>query len=387
MRGGGSIQVARILGIRVGVTPSWLIILFLFIIGLSGYFKDVLGGSSTQAYVVAVAATVLFYVSILLHELGHALVSRRRGLEVERIDLWFFGGLTYQKGEVQTPGTEFAIAVAGPLVTLGLTVAAGVAALLIDSSNALWHVVTFQFAATDSPAYALLAFLFAMNAFLFAFNLLPGFPLDGGRIALAVAWRLTGDRNRGSRFAGQAGLVVAYALGGLGLYLMVRGDFGDGIWLLVLAWLLAPAARAAVVGGTTRERLHAVTVADVMDPRPVTLDAETTLLEARERVFEPNGWPFVPVVDHDGRFLGVLERDHVEHEIASGRPALRARDAVEGGPGAWGVGTEQPLEALLSADAMGRIGAVFAVDAHGVLRGVVTLDQLRRALAPAPGRS
>lgn len=383
---GGSIQVARIFGIRIGVTISWLVVLFLFIFLLSGYFRDVLGGSDTRAYLVAVAAVLLFYGSILLHELGHALVARARGLDVERIDLWFFGGLMHQRGEVQTPGAEFAIAAAGPLVTLVIALAAGAAAMLVDSSSAFWHVVTFRSAATASPAYALLSFLAAMNAFLFAFNLVPGFPLDGGRIALAAAWKVTGDRNRGYRFAGRSGLVVAWALGGFGLLLMVRNDFTDGIWLLVLAYFLAPAARAAVVSGTARERLHSVTVADVMDPQPFTLDGDLTLLEARDGVLGPNGWPFAPVVDHDGRFLGVLERQHADQEIAAGRPALPARESIEGGPDAWRVGLEQPLEALLGADALGRIGAVFAVDAQGMLRGVVTLDELRRALSPAGGR-
>jgi CBS domain-containing protein len=134
-----------------------------------------------------------------------------------------------------------------------------------------------------------------------------------------------------------------------------------------------------------QERLNAVTVADVMDTHPFTLDGDATVLDARERVFEPHpDWSFVPVVDADGRFLGVLRREDAERELTAGRPALAVREALEGD--AWSVATDQPLEALLGAQALRAAGAVFAVDSDGMLRGVVTLDMLRRALTPAAGR-
>ena len=126
-------------------------------------------------------------------------------------------------------------------------------------------------------------------------------------------------------------------------------------------------------------------LADVMDPHPVTLDGATTVLEAREQVFDPHpDWPFVALVDESGRYLGVLRRDVLEQELASGRPALPVRDAVEGSDDA--IATDQPLEALLAAQGLRAFGAVFAVDHDGMLRGVVTLDMLRRALTPAGGR-
>src|SRR4051812_19705566 len=135
MPGGGSVQVGRIFGIRIGVNPSWVLVLFIVIISLSGSFKTILGGPGSQAYVVAVASALLFYFSIVLHELGHALVARRRGIGVERIDLWFFGGLAQLRGEPPSPGAEFAVAVAGPLVTLGVAVVCAAAGTLVDSSS------------------------------------------------------------------------------------------------------------------------------------------------------------------------------------------------------------------------------------------------------------
>jgi Zn-dependent protease/CBS domain-containing protein len=384
--GGGSIQLARIFGIRIGVTASWFVILFVFIFLLSGSFRDTLGGSDTRAYGVAVAATLLFYVSIVLHELGHAFVARRQGIGVESIDLWFFGGLARLDRDPRTPGAEFAVAIAGPLVTLAITAVCAGAASMLEGGDRFLDAATLQSAGTPTAGFVLLSFLATINFTLFAFNLIPAFPLDGGRIALALAWRLTGSRARATRLAGWAGVGFGYLLTGLGVYFLLTGNVGDGIWFAVLGWLLAGSARSAVVSGTMQERLTEVTVADVMDPHPVTLDGETPLLDAHERIFEANGWPFVAVVDGAGHFLGVLSRAAAEQHLQEGRPALPVREAVHDDPEAWHVGTDQPLEALLRTDGLRRLGAVFAVDGEGVLKGVVTLEQLRRAITPAASR-
>lgn len=383
--GGGSIKLGRIFGIRIGVTPSWFIVLFVVISLVSSSFRAVLGGSDTQAYGVAVAATLLFYVSLILHELGHALVARREGIEVERIDLWFFGGMAQISRQPETPGAEFRIAAAGPFVTLLVAGGCALAASLISGGHTFIDAALLRSSASSSPAFLLLSFTAAMNVILLAFNLIPAFPLDGGRIALATAWRVTGDRNRATRLAGQLGVGFAYLLIGFGVYRLAVGDIGGGLWYAVIGWFLAGSARSAVVSGTVQERLSAVTVADVMDPQPLTIDGDATILDARERIFDVHpDWHFVPVVDADRRFLGVLRREDADRELSAGRPALAARDAVGGE--SWAVATDQPLESLLGAQALGAAGAVFAVDNDGHLRGVVTLDMLRRALTPAGSR-
>jgi Zn-dependent protease/CBS domain-containing protein len=384
--GGGSIQLMRIFGIRIGVSTSWFVVLFLLIFLLSKSFKNVLGGSDTQAYLVAVGCALFFYASLVLHELGHALVARRLGIDVERIELWFFGGLAQLRGEPRTPGAEFAIAIAGPIVTLLVFVVCAAAAALVDSSSHFVDAALLRSSANASPAYVLLSFVAAMNLLLFAFNLVPGFPLDGGRIAFAAAWKITGDRNRALRIAGRGGVAFAYLLGALGLYLLARGDTGNGLWFVVLSWFLYGAARQAIVSGTVSDQLQRVTVADVMDPHPFTVDGDTTLLDASERVFEPHDWAFVPVVDGENRFLGVLRRDAAEAEIAAGRPALTAREAVAGDRQDWIIRTDQQLEDLLAQPSLRGPGAVFALDREDFLRGVVTIEQVRRAISPAPGQ-
>src|SRR5947209_6397248 len=203
--GGGSIQLGRIFGIRIGVTPSWFLVLFLFLFWLSQSFRDVLHGSDTQAYGVAVAAALLFYASLVLHELGHALAARREGILVERIDLWLFGGLAQLSDQPRTPGAEFRIAAAGPLVTLLIAAACSGAASLVNGGSRFLDAATLNAGTSGSAAFVLLSFVAAMNVLLLAFNVLPAFPLDGRRIALAAAWPGTGDRGRATRIGGRLG--------------------------------------------------------------------------------------------------------------------------------------------------------------------------------------
>src|SRR3954462_5501726 len=172
--GGGSIQLMRIFGIRIGVTASWFAVLFLLIFLLSANFQQVLDGSDTQAYLVAVAAALLFYLSLVFHELGHAVVARLQGMEVERIDLWFFGGLAQLAREPRSPGAEFAVAAAGPLVTLAVALGCAAAATLVDSSSHFVDAARLRADASASPGYVLLSFVSAMNVVLFIFNLAPG---------------------------------------------------------------------------------------------------------------------------------------------------------------------------------------------------------------------
>src|SRR3954462_11174045 len=163
--GGGSIQVARVFGIRIGVNASWFLVLFIVILSLSSSFKNILGGSGSRAYVVAVASALLFYLSIVLHELGHALVARAKGIKVDRIDLWLFGGVAELRSQPETPGDEFAVAVAGPLVTLLVVIVCGGAGVLADPPSHFLDVPLLRATTSASPAYLLLSFVAAMNVF------------------------------------------------------------------------------------------------------------------------------------------------------------------------------------------------------------------------------
>ena len=380
---GPSIQLLRVFGIRIGASPSWFFVLFVFIYFGSDYFHEVLGGSVTEAYLVAVAAVFLFFVSLVMHELGHALVARREGIEISGIDLWFFGGVAKMSRDTQSAGAEFRISAAGPLVTLVLVgVFVGLSALA--ASGAALDVARLSGDAEASPTLALLGFLATMNLFLFVFNLVPAFPLDGGRIARSIAWRITGDRNRATRIAGRLGEGLAYLLIGVGIFLAARGELVNGLWLAVIGWFIATSARAAVTSTAFTERIDGITVEDIMDAQPVSMPARTPLSQAEDEFFLRYRWEWFPVVDEDNRFLGVVREPRVHEEIAAGRPALEVREIVEtADAAAWRVRSDSPLEALLGDEQLRARGALMAVDADGVLRGVVTLDQVRRALTAA----
>jgi len=374
-------QLARVFGIRIGVSLSWFFVLFLLIIWLGGeYFPSVIEASSTTAYLIAVGGAVGYFLSLILHELGHALVARRLGIEVEGIDLWFFGGLSKMRREPATAGEEFKIAAAGPAVTLLLLVLCAAAGTALSSGHPFTESLTRE-GFTTSPELALVGWLAFVNVVLLVFNILPAFPLDGGRIARAAIWRTTGDRNRATGWTGRAGQVLALALGLLGLLDLSRQGPSFGLFTLLLAFILYQAASQAVAQGAIGRRIQNVRVADIMDREPVTIPADVTLLDAQEQFFLRYHWPWFVVVDPARHFLGVVRQQRVESEIAAGRPALEVVEALEQDLPVR-IGEEAPLESLLGSEGLGRLGAMVAVDADGVLKGVVTLAQVRRALAP-----
>jgi Zn-dependent protease/CBS domain-containing protein len=382
--GGGSIQLARLFGIRIGASPSWFVVLFVMVYLLSDYFADALGGSAGQALGVAVLAAALFFVSIVLHELGHARVAQRNGITINGIDLWFFGGVAKLDRDTESPGEEFRISAAGPAVTAVVAGAAAALAIALSSPQEVLDSARFSDAAV-SPTIALLSWLATINLFLLVFNLVPAFPLDGGRIARAIAWRLTGDKHRATRIAGRMGQVFAYVMIGAGAYLALTSDPFNGVWFMVLGYFLFQGARGAVLSANFSESIEGVTVADVMDPEPVIVAGGTALGPAREEL-EQRGWPWTAVVDLEARYIGILHaardddvRDEHGRTVAD---AVDERDRHE-----FAVDGATPLDVLLDSEPLRRLGALVVVDERSRLIGVVTVEQVHRALAAAaPGR-
>jgi Zn-dependent protease len=383
MRGRGSIQLARIFGIRIGVSASWFVVLGFLIFFFYQQFEAAIAGSQSTIFLLAVAGAFGYFGSILLHELGHALVSRRLGIPVLGIELWFFGGMARQAREPETSGEEFKVAVAGPAVTLVLFVALAVATALVGSGEHLTEALLAK-GATISPALALLWWLAVINAILLVFNLIPAFPLDGGRIARAAIWWRTGDRHRGTRLTGRAGQALAVGLGLFGLLGLARGE-GFGLFSLVLGMLLYQASGGAVMQGRLGQRIQRVTVGDIMDREPPTIPSELRLLDAQEQFFARYRQPWFAVVDQARHLLGVVRSERVDQEIAAGRPALEVGDVLELDLPVR-IGEREPLESLLKSEGLGRLGGMVAVDADDVVQGVVTIAQIRQALNPAAGR-
>lgn len=383
MRPRTNFQLGRVFGIRIGVSFSWFFILFFLIFWLSReYFPHVLGRSSSTDYTVAVAAALGYFASLIMHELGHALAARRLGIPVTSIDLWFLGGLSHLGREPRSAGEELQIAAAGPAVTLALcAVCTGLGAAL-SSGGHIAEVAVTSGDATTTPLVALLGWLGFINAVLFLFNIVPAFPLDGGRIARGLVWWRTGDRNRATQATGRSGQAFAVCVGLFGLWELAASGSALGLLTIVLAAFLYQAAKVAVVQGTVGRRIESITVGDIMDRQPVTIDAAVTLLDAQEHFFLRYRWPWFAVVDPARHFLGVVSQQRVESEIAAGRPALPVLDVLEEDMPVR-IGPQAPLESLLGSEGLGRLGAMVAVDSDGVLQGVVTLAQVRQALRPA----
>ena len=379
MLGGSSIRLTTIFGIRVGVNVSWFLILFLAIFWLQGSFADALGDDQ-QGFIVAVATALGFFGSILLHELGHAVQARRDGIEVNGIDLFFFGGVMKMNRDTTTPGQEFRVAVAGPLVTLAIVVVGGLVCIALIGWETFSAAARLDGVDITGPFELWLSFLVSANVLLLAFNLVPAFPLDGGRIARAAAWKITGDRGQATRLSAYLGQGFAALLIGYGIYELIANNnsFG-GLWAIVLGYLLGSSARAAIAQSAFTERLKGVTVADIMDAEPVTIPAELPAARAWEDYFlRYQGWPWFAVVEADGRYAGLAHRAAVEHAAVSEDGSTPVREVAAGSEDR--VRDDAPLEVLLSSEALRRVGALMAVDAEGRLRGVVTVEQVTRAL-------
>ena len=379
MGGGRSIQLVRVFGIPIGVDASWFIFLFLLIWLRSDGYKTQFPGHDSRAFALAVLFAFLFFASILLHELGHAVAATRNGVEIAGIELWMFGGLARMRRDSPNWWVDLKIAAAGPFVTLLL------AALFYGVGVALAGAHDFTEAIDPSqlsqvtPAQTVLADVCLINLLLLAFNLLPGLPLDGGRIVRALVWWRTGDRNRATRVTAATGRGLAYLLGAFGLYELFRGNVLGGIWSLFLALLIGQAARAAAVQTAVTSRIEHLRVVDVMDSEPVAVPADAPAERALEDYFLRYRWDWFPVVDASGHFAGLVERERLEHAA----PGARVGDVVAPDTLAdFRVAQDEPLESLLGSEALQRLGAIMAVDSEGVLRGVVTIEQVSRALQP-----
>ena len=383
----------NLFGIRIGVNVSWFLILFALILWLPGSFRQELHSSDGVAYVTTVITVLVLFGSLIIHELGHALVARRHGIEVNRIELVLFGGFTEMSRDARSPGEDFKIAAAGPAATFCFVLVCLAVDLAVVGSHRLAHAALLDGKVKITPVLLAASWLLFWNVLLLAFNLVPAFPLDGGRIARAAIWRVTGSKRRGTQIAARLGQWFALLLGGAGLWLALRsGSYTienrsyTGLWLIAIAWLLYQSAKGALRQTSLTERIEGVTVGDVMDPQPVAIRADTPVGEALDDYFLRYGWGWFPVIDAHGRLLGIAQRDRLQSTFDGGEGWLTVGsvlDADEGGR--WRIAEDQPLTEALSSEAFGKIGAVMAVDREGVLRGVLTADQVRRALQSAFG--
>jgi Zn-dependent protease len=387
MLGGKPITLFHVRGIRIEVDWSWFFVLFLFIVWQSQYYGDVLGesGSASAPFVLAIASAFGFFGSIVLHELGHAMVALRNGIGIASIRLWIFGGMARMNRETDSPAAEFRVAVAGPLVTLAIAAVLVLVEVVAGGSQGLADSVPLGGVPETSGVLAMLGWLAFINLLVLVFNLLPAFPMDGGRMVRAIAWWRTGDRGSATRFAANLGRVFAYLFIGAGLLLVFAGEVFGGVWLALIGMVINGSARAATMQTAITGRISKLLVSDVMDREPVAISDQLTVEQALDEYFLRYRWPWFPVVDAAHRFLGLVVRDKADEVPETSRTTSLVSDLLERDDGTFQVRDDAPLDTLLANRALRRFGAVMVVDADGRLSGVITAEQVGRALRDAAG--
>ncbi len=387
----GGITLFRVRGIKISVDYSWFLVLFLIILWLSGFYRDVLGAEDDAIgpYVLAVTSALLFFASIVLHELGHAFVAIRNGIGIEGITLWLFGGVAQMERDSDSPATEFKIAIAGPIVTAVIFVVCLAAGMAIAGPDEFRNAALTDSDTDASGAVAVIAWLASINLLVLLFNLLPAFPLDGGRIARAIAWWRTGNRASATRFAATLGRIFAYLMMGLGGLLILSGDLFSGIWLIFVGFILNGSARGAIAQSHVTDRIEGLSVGDVMDRQPVAIPERLTIEQALDEFFLRYRYPWFPVIDSSSRFIGVLDAATAQAVPQAELQSTTVGEILARDEGSLTIADNAPLESVLGNQGLRRLGALIAIDGEGRMSGVITVDAVGRALqgppAGAPG--
>jgi Zn-dependent protease/CBS domain-containing protein len=314
---GHGLNLFRLAGIQVAIDASWVLIFLLVLWSLTaGYFPQRFPGHTWAEYgAVGLVATFLFFASVLIHEFAHALVGNRLGEEVRRITLFIFGGMAQLSSEPKSPGAEFKIAAAGPATSILLGVLFGlIANAMADAGvTALWTAV--------------LGYLAFINVALAVFNLLPGYPLDGGRLLRAVLWKRSGDLRSATARAADWGSGIAICLMILGVVQIFGGALIGGLWIIFIAMFLRAAARAGYYSMVLEQDLSDLLVKDIMIEDPVTVSPDISVAEAIDRAFLHHGYGGFPV-SQNGHVEGLLSLSSVRRCPPDKRSSVTVREIM-----------------------------------------------------------
>jgi Zn-dependent protease len=360
-----SIRVGRLAGIPIGFQPLWLAIVVLIAWSLgAAYYPDRAPGiAPVAAYALGLLSALLLFASILLHELGHSVVARRHGVEIEEIDLWLLGGVARMKGYPKTAGDELRFALAGPAVTLAIALAFGLIAVALPAS-------------TPDALRALVDYQLFVNAAILVFNLLPAFPLDGGRVARAAIWMRTGDLQRATATAATIGRGFGYLMVGLGVFAAAAGAVG-GIWLAVVGVFVVVAAKAEEGGLRIRTAFAGREAGRFVSFPAVTVPAAISVEQAVEQFFVPYRYTAFPVIEA-GRPVGLIGTAQVERIPAARRASVAVGEVAVVDPELL-VGERQDVAELLGRPAFQRLGRAVVQSERGEV-GVISITDVNRAL-------
>jgi Zn-dependent protease len=368
-------KVGRLAGIDLAIHPSWLVIAFLVTYSLAEFqLPGEVPGWSTPAYwLVGAATAMLFFASVLAHELSHAIVARRFGLRVEGITLFIFGGATTIDEDSRTPREEALIAIAGPAMSVLIGVVLLGLNLVIDQPQLA----------------ALIGWLGFINILLGIFNLIPGFPMDGGRVLRAILWRLRGDRLRATRNAALVGRLFAYLLIGFGVFLALRpgGSIFSGLWLALIGWFLSNAAEATMAQAGVEHSLRGVRVRDAMELDPPAVSPNEPVADlVQERLLRGEDRSFL-VRHPDGGLAGIVTLGDVRRLPRESWQGVRVTDIMTRFADLATIGPDAPMADALRLLQEREIGQLPVVEDEGrnpvgmvTRRGILRLLEARMKL-------
>jgi Zn-dependent protease/predicted transcriptional regulator len=363
---GTSWRVGRIAGIEIRIDSSWaviaLLITYSMYLRLSVLYPELSGGGTVA---LAILSAVLFFGSVLVHELAHAVVSQARGIRVQDITLFLFGGATRARVESRGPGDEFLIALVGPLTS-------GLLAGLFGIVAGLGRDVL------SAPLAGTFGYLAWTNLLLAVFNLVPGFPLDGGRLLRSAIWKATGSLSRATRIASLAGQVVGWLLVAAGVAWLLAGDLAGGIWFAFIGWFLVQAARSSYQELQLQQLLRRVEAEDVMAADLRRIPPELSLQDAVDDYFmryDHSGFP----VEEQGRTIGLLTLRGVRRVPREQWPTHRVRDHMVPLGDQVVVAPDAPMDGVLGKLQDGETNRVLVAQDDEVV-GIITPSDLARWL-------
>ncbi|HWV57575.1 MAG TPA: site-2 protease family protein [Longimicrobiales bacterium] len=361
----GDIRVGSVLGFEIRIDFSWFILFFLILWTFTMVvFPAMQPGMGVGIYAaMGASATLLFFASLLAHELSHSVVARRRGVEVEGITLFIFGGMARTRMEAEEAGDEFVIAGVGPLSSLIIGALFGL--VWWGGTRLGW-----------SPAITGVAqYLAYLNVLLAVFNLLPGFPLDGGRLFRSIAWKLTGDLTRATRMASTGGRWLGYLIIALGVWSLFIGNFVGGIWLVLIGWFLRNAALASYHQHVLRGMLDRVRASDAMTRNPETVHPDITIQQLMDDYFMRRRYAAYPVIEDGDHPVGMVTLQQVKAVPREEWPTRVVADVMTPSGEDLVVAVDERLSTVLE-----KLGATptrrLLVSENGHLAGIITASDL-----------
>ena len=365
-------RIGRVAGIDIEIHYTWLIIFVLVFSGMSSLPSTVLAGpvSTPLRLLAALLATGLFFTSLLLHELAHSLVARRKGLGVHRITLFLFGGVSQLEEEPRSAGGEFVMAIVGPLTSLVL------GGLFLGIAKVMPKGLGFLTILHES-----IFVVGVLNLWLAGFNMLPAFPLDGGRVLRSIVWAITHDLRRATHFATALGRISGYAMGGFGFALLfVYHSSFNGIWMIVLGWMLASAAEQAYKRVQVTSLLQGLHVADFMSSPAITVPADMNLEQFAHTYDFMLSHGAYPVVA-EGKVAGMLHREVLRTTPRHLWPTTQIRQVQEPlDVDAMSIDAEAPLDLAFTRMMESGRPRLLVMGPRSQLAGVISQADVMRAL-------